>query len=467
MSISSFLKEKFYQEHFFPSHNRGKALPKVLIDLLSESPGSWDIPELPELGSVLSDSGLISDAQSFLSRKFSSEKCWFGVNGASGMIQSAILSMVKQGEFILVPRNVHISVIKICLVSGVVPVFYDLEFSEVNGHYLPLNKSWLKKILDHHSLCNIKISGIVFIHPYYQGFSSEINSLVEICHQRRIPVLVDEAHGSYFLFCEDLGLPKSAVKSNADLVVQSLHKSLNGLTQTAILWFKGDLIEQENVVKGINLLETTSPNSLLLASCEESIMDWLDETNLKRYKEVITSAKKISEELISNGIPLIETHDPLKIILNTGSVGIDGFTADKFFCKYGLIAELPERLSLTFCLGFTKQKQFANILTDLWIKLIKYAEPNGRLKTYKPPFELVQIPSVSPSFAWRGKTEKLPLQECVGRICSEIIYPYPPGIPLIVPGEEINHERIDWIREESLYCKDLVNSYLSVLTKDQ
>ena len=467
MSISSFLKRKFKHELFFPAHIRGKALPKEIADLLKEKPGSWDLPELPEIGTVLSNKGLISDAQKTFADKFSAKDCWFGVNGASGLIQSAILSMAKQGEYILIPRNVHISVIKVCLFSNIRPVFYDLEFSEENSQYLPLSQSQLKKILNHNSLSHIKISGIIIINPYYQGYATEIDPLVDICHQKGIPVLVDEAHGAYFLFCEDCGLPRSAVRSNADLVVQSLHKSLNGLTQTAILWFKSNLVEQKNIVKSISLLETTSPSALLLASCEESIKDWLDKDNLNIYKELIYSARNMYNELIAKGIPLIKTQDPLKIILNTGLFGIDGYTADKFFYKNGLIAELPEINTLTFCLGFAKQDAFVNTLENLWTKLIQNVKPSRRLKQYKPPFTLVQIPQVNPADAWRAESCQLPLSKSIGRICAELIYPYPPGIPLIIPGEKIDKKRIEWIIEQGLYYKDLVDSYLTVLEKEQ
>ena len=132
----------------------------------------------------------------------------------------------------------------------------------------------------------------------------------------------------------------------------NLLKSLNGLTQTAALWYKGNLVNEQNLIKSINLLQTTSPSSLLLSSCEESIRDWLNKKSLSKYQKRILEAKSIYKKLIQMNIPLIETQDPLKIVLNTSKVGIDGFTADKFFYKNGLIAELPEKMTLTFCLGF-------------------------------------------------------------------------------------------------------------------
>ena len=463
MSISSFLSKKFLKSLFFPAHNRGKALPKELIKILKRPPGFWDLPELPEIGSPLSNTGLIAEAQKSLSEKFNTKRCFFGVNGASGLIQSAIIAMANPGEYILMPRNVHISVIKACALQNIIPIFFDIEFSFETGHYKPITKKWFANVFKNLDLGKKKIVGVVLVSPYYQGYASDLEPLIEICHKNNLPVLVDEAHGSYFLFCENFNLPKSAIKSKADLVVHSLHKSLNGLTQTAVLWYNGTLIEENKLTKSINLLQTTSPNSLLLSSCEESLKDWLNENNLHKYQQRILEAKFIFKELIKRNIPLIETQDPLKIILNTSEVGIDGFAADNFFYRNGLIAELPEPKTLTFCLGFSNQRDFIFIFEKLWNKLLLYSKKSNNLKIIKPPFRLVESPAVPIGIAWRSKTYNIPISESLGKISGDIICPYPPGIPLIVPGEKIEKERIDWINAQSSYNKDLVNSYIRVL----
>ena len=389
MSISSFLTKKFLKSLFFPAHNRGKALPKGLIRLLKKQPGFWDLPELPEIGSPLSKSGLVHHAQISISKKINTKRCFFGVNGASGLIQSGIIAMANPGEYILMPRNIHISVIKACALQNIIPLFFDLEFSKETGHFKPITKKWFANVFNNLDFEKKKIAGVILVNPYYQGYSSDLEPLIEICHQYDLPVLVDEAHGSYFLFCENFNLPKSALRLNADLVVHSLHKSLNGLTQTAVIWHNGSLIDEKNLIKSINLLQTTSPNSLLLSSCEESIKDWLNKDNLNKYKKRISEAKTIFNELSKRKIPLIETQDPLKIILNTSKFGIDGFTADRFFYKNGLIAELPEIMTLTFCLGFSKQKNFIFLFQKLWEKLLIHHNKSLSLKATKPPFKLV------------------------------------------------------------------------------
>jgi len=463
MSISSFLTKKFLKSLFFPSHNRGAALPKKLVKLLKKQPGYWDLPELPEIGSPLSQSGLIAKTQREFSEKFGAKGCFFGVNGASGLIQSAVMAMANPGETILMPRNVHISVIKICAMQNIQPLFFDLDFSSENGHYKPITKNWMKNVFKKINLYEKKIVGVIFVSPSYHGYAGDLGPLIDLCHQKNLPVLVDEAHGSYFLFCESPNLPKSALISNADLVVHSLHKSLNGLTQTAALWYKGNLVNKQKLIKSINLLQTTSPSSLLLSSCEESIKDWLNKKSLSKYQKRILEAKSIFKKLIQKNIPLIETQDPLKIVLNTSKVGIDGFTADKFFYKNGLIAELPEMMTLTFCLGFANQKDFLNLFVKLWNKLLLNSKKSDTLKVLQSPFNLVETPEIEIGVAWKSETMIIPFSQSLNKISGDIICPYPPGIPLLVPGEKIDIHRFNWINNQSLCNKDLLNFNIRVI----
>ena len=132
--------------------------------------------------------------------------------------------MANPGDTILMPRNVHISVIKICAMQNIQPIFFDLDFSSEGGHYKPITKNWLENVFKKINFNEKKIAGVILVSPSYQGYAGDLRPLIDLCHQKYLPVLVDEAHGSYFLFCENLNLPKSALISNADLVVHSLHK---------------------------------------------------------------------------------------------------------------------------------------------------------------------------------------------------------------------------------------------------
>ena len=191
MRISSFLAKKFLKSLFFPAHNRGAALPKKLVKLLKNPPGCWDLPELPEIGSPLSQSGLIAKSQKEFSNKFGAKGCFFGVNGASGLIQSAVIAMANPGEFILMPRNVHISVIKICAMQNIHPIFFDLDLSSETGHYKPITKTWLENVFKQINFNEKKIVGVILVNPTYQGYSGDLEPLIDLCHRKNLPVLVD------------------------------------------------------------------------------------------------------------------------------------------------------------------------------------------------------------------------------------------------------------------------------------
>ena len=169
--------------------------------------------------------------------------------------------------------------------------------------------------------------------------------------------------------------------------------------------------------------------------------------------------------MIKRNIPLVETQDPLKIILKTSEIGIDGFTADKFFYRNGLIAELPEMMTITFCLGFSDQRDFIILFEKLWKKLLKKSKNFKTLEPIKPPFKLIESPEIPIGFAWRSRSYSIPITKSLGKISGDIICPYPPGIPLIVPGERIDKDRLNWIEKLSLHNNDLVNSYIRVLKK--
>ena len=135
-----------------------------------QPPGYFDLHYLPEIGTTLSQKGLIAEAQRSLSERFESKRCFFGVNGASGFIQSGIIAMANPGESILMPRNVHISVIKTCALQNITPIFFDLEFEINSGHYMPITKNWFCKVFKNLEVKDMKIAGVVLVNPYYRLF---------------------------------------------------------------------------------------------------------------------------------------------------------------------------------------------------------------------------------------------------------------------------------------------------------
>tara|TARA_Y100001970_G_C14247843_1_gene869600 strand:+ start:2912 stop:4312 length:1401 start_codon:yes stop_codon:yes gene_type:complete len=464
MSIYSYLTKRIKKGLFFPSHIRGNALPKEIKSLLKKKPGSWDLPDIPELISPLRKDGIIAISQEETAVKIGVKKCWYGVNGASGLIHAAILSIAKEGENILMPRNVHKSILNACLIGKINPIFFDVPFSFNEGHYLVNEIISLKDAIDRIIQEGITISSVVLIHPTYHGYAGDIKAMVNCCHKRKLPVLVDEAHGSHFLFFKDIDLPLSAVNCGADLVVHSLHKSLNGLTQTAVLWGSGDLVDLAKVESNLQCLQTTSPNSLLLASCESAINEMIELKENKKFKKRILKAREISSALKDKGLPIIPNQDPLKLIINTSHFLINGIDADKFFIRKGLIAELPEPFCITFALGFGSHFNLVNTLNSYWRNLLNEKQLKKETLTIIKPiinsFEMLEIPI---HIAYNLEFELVSIENSINRICSEFICPYPPGIPIFIPGERINKNKFNYLNNQCYLWRDSIETLIKVV----
>ena len=449
MELTSLLINNRGKNLFLPAHGRGLALPQALRRILKERPGVWDLPELPDLGSPLETIGAIGESQRVSASLFGADRCWYGVNGASGLLQSALFSMLRPGESVLMPRNIHRCLIHACSIGDITPVLFDLPYDTARGHFLPPNKFWLKKVLDLISNQGIRVSAAVLVNPTYQGYSSDISSLVELLHDFDLPVLVDEAHGAHFASIESDLLPLSALSVGADLVVHSLHKSSLGICQTAVLWSKGNRIDHDVINKNVGCFQTSSPSSLLLASCETALRECSSNKGKKKLLSLLTQADELFLQLKDSGIPLLPNNDPFRLILHTATYGISGFEADDWFISNGLIAELPEPGCLTFCMGFASHKRLGSFFEKLWKKLLaKYPERQPMKPFSPPPIPLVSKPFMSCSTAWRSRSNFMMLKKALGKVSAELICPYPPGIPMLIPGEILDQSRIDWLLEQ-------------------
>ena len=456
MGISSFLRTFKGKSLFLPAHGRGLALPSELKKIMRMRPGSWDLPEIPDFGGPLISEGVVAESQRISALENGVDHCWYGVNGATGLLQAAILSIAKPGSGLLMPRNIHRSVIQACVLGDITPVLFNLPFSPDLGHFLPPDYLWMKNIFDSIPADYPEISAALLVNPTYQGYSSEIINLVELIHTRGLPVIVDESHGAHFLAgLEDL--PVSALKTGADLVVHSLHKSASALSQAAVLWLQGDKVDPVCVERSIGLVQTTSPNSLLLASCETSLRDLISSSGKRELKMRTSFAKESFYNLPRNGLPIVETQDPLRLLLHTAKKGLSGFQVDEWMISKGLFAELPEPACLTFCLGLASSNSLIRVLQRNWnefISLFPNREPLGPFLS--PPFSLINKPNTSCFSAFFGKTKLIPIQECIGETSADLICPYPPGIPLVIPGEIFEKNHVNWLLSQKELWPDQI-----------
>ena len=465
MGINSLLAFDRGRPLFLPAHGRGKALPHELKQLLKNRAGVWDLPELPGLGGPLLSEGAVAVSQETEAVGIGAKKGWYGINGATGLLQAGLLSMVRPGQAVLMPRNVHRSLIHACAISDLRPVLFDLPFMADRGHFGPPDETWFKTVLDEVLFTDIKIAAVVLVHPTYHGYASDLAPLVKICHGQGWPVLVDEAHGAHFASGIDIGLPCSGLSVGADLIVHSLHKSGTGLVQTAVLWLQGDFLDPLAVERSVGWMQTSSPSALLLASCEAALRELRIPSRQRKWITRIDEARQIFSRLRDLGLPLLANQDPLKLILHTAVAGISGFEADDWFIDRGLIAELPEPGCLTFCLGFADQKGLIRSLKRRWGTLLEEYSHKKPIKSFlAPPLPLLTELTMPCGKAWRSISQSIPLKDSVGMISAELICPYPPGIPMLIPGEVLNQSLVEWLMKQRVLWPNQIPHKIRVIS---
>jgi lysine decarboxylase len=428
-----------------PAHGRGRALAPALRRLLRQAPGRWDLPELPEIGGPLEDEGAVADAQAACAELLGARRCWFGVNGASGLLQAALLALAQPGERVLLPRNLHRSLLHGCLLGQLRPVLFDLPFDAASGLWLPPSPQDLERHLAA-ALAQGPLAAVVLVSPSYQGQVGDLAGLVAAVHRRGLPVLLDEAHGAHLGL--DPRLPRGGLASGADLVVQSLQKAAGGLAQSAVLLQGGERPAAAAIERALLWLQTSSPSALLLASSAASIQHLHSAAGRHQLRVAIDRALQLRGQLERLGLPFVPSQDPLRLCLHTAALGINGLEADAWLMERGVIAELPEPGCLTFCLGLAPPRRLRWLLPRRLQQLQRDLGGRPWPLFSPPPLPPLAEPELPLEQAWRSPSEAVPLDQLAGRLAAAPLCPYPPGIPLLIPGERIDRERADWLRQQ-------------------
>ncbi|MEY4359850.1 MAG: Orn/Lys/Arg decarboxylase family 1 [Cyanobacteriota bacterium] len=447
-----------------PAHGRGHALAPALRRLLRLPPGRWDLPELPEIGGPLEADGAVAEAQAEAAARLGARRCWFGVNGASGLLQAALLALAQPGDRVLLPRNLHRSLLHGCLLGQLRPVLFDLPFDPATGLWLPPTPAALARHLAE-ALATGPLAAVVLVSPSYQGQVGHLEALVAAVHQRGLPVLLDEAHGAHLGL--DPRLPPAGLACGADLVVQSLQKAAGGLAQSAALLqsFGSDPARTAAIERALLWLQTSSPSALLLASAAASLAHLHSNAGRRQLAIALDRALSVRSSLERAGLPLLPSQDPLRLCLHTAALGINGLEADAWLMQRGVIAELPEPGCLTFCLGLAPPRRLAWLLPRR-LKQLRSALGGPPLAAFSaPPLPPLAEPELSLAQAWRAPSRQLPLAEAAGNLAAEPLCPYPPGIPLLIPGERIDGPRAEWLQQQHRLWPGQIADTVSVVAE--
>lgn len=442
-----------------PGHKQGKGISAALQTLMGDRVFGADLPELPELDNLFAPSGVIQAAQELAAQAFRAEQTWFLTNGSTSGVIAAILATCNPGEKIILSRNSHQSTISGLVLSGARPIFVNPEYDPKLDLAHCVTPEAIATALTHHP----DAKAVMLVSPTYLGVCGDVATIAQLCHQQNIPLLVDEAHGAHFGFHPDL--PLSALQTGADIAVQSTHKTWSALTQAAMIHTQGDLIDRDRLTKALALVQSTSPNYLLLAS-----LDAARQQLALHGKDLMTQTLQLADTVRSrlaqiSGLSILANPpsptpgffalDRTRLTVTVSALGIDGFTADKLLSQHwGVVAELPTLKQLTFIISLGNTPADIDRLVQgfEWLAGEHRADFGLRLQANEnnpfsfqvpsPPLPLSSSPPLTPRQAFFAKTETIPIQQAIHRISAELICPYPPGIPVLVPGEVITEAAI-------------------------
>lgn len=436
-----------------PGHKGGQGAPARGRRLLGDAVYSADLSELSGFDYLHGAKSALVNAQQHAAQLFQSDQTWFLVNGATVGNIAAICSVVGDGDALLVARDSHRSVYAGIALAGARPIYLAPVRNDALDGLFGIEPNELESTLSHHPA----VRALHITCPSYYGFTIPLRAIVKLAHGHNIPVIVDEAHGSHFIF--DDRFPDSALACGADLVVQSPHKTLGSLTQSSLLHQKGDRIDPTRVSANLSMLQSSSPSALLLLSLDLAV-DEMKMNGYERWQEMIALAQSVRRELGAIegiqvygdeiiGSPGISGYDPTKIVVDVDRLGTTGFAAGRWLRQVWKInPEFSDLRRMVFSITLGDSEQTAKVLIDA----IRALGENRHLFEAHPNLislwpSGLPIERMSPRQAQQSKSLSLATAQAIGGISAEMIVPYPPGVPLLVAGEEISREVVDCMRQ--------------------
>ena len=429
-----------------PGHKRGRGNPE-LAALLGEKCVRMDVNSMKPLDNLCHPVSVIRDAEKLAAEAFGAAHAFLMVGGTTSAVQTMVLSTVKRGEKIILPRNVHRSVMGAMVLCGAVPVYVDPACDERLGIPLGMSVSDVERAIALHP----DAKAILVNNPTYYGICSNLVEIVKLAHAAGMRVLADEAHGTHFYFGDNL--PVSAMAAGADMAAASMHKSGGSLTQSSIL-LTGPAVSEGHVRQIINLTQTTSGSYLLLSSLDISRRN-LALRGRETFAQVVQMAEYARQEInkiggyyafsreLVNGDSIFD-FDVTKLAVNTLDIGLAGIEVyDLLRDEYDIQIEFGD---LGNMLAYVSIGDRLRDIERLVSALAEIRRRFGRSSTGMMRQEYIEPQVVAtPQQAFYAAKESLPIAQTDGRVCAEFVMCYPPGIPVLTPGERITAQILDYI----------------------
>jgi lysine decarboxylase len=446
-----------------PGHKQGIGMERAFRDFVGDNVLAIDLTQIRGLDDLLQPEEALVEAQELAAATFGAEQSFFLINGSTSGNQCMMMAALNPGDKLAIPRNSHKSAMGGLIMSGATPVWMQPEVDEALHMDHTVTPETVRATLEREP----DVKAIFIVSPTYYGVAADLQAIADIAHEHDIPLLVDEAWGPHFHFHP--ALPVSAMQAGADIAINSTHKMLGSMSQTAMLHVQGNRIRIDRLKAVYKLFLSTSPNLVLVASLDVARRQMaLDgPALLSRTIEISNDARRrlneiprvycFGEEL--EGRPGVYDLDPTKITITVKDLGYTGYEAEEILRRrYNVQVELADLFNVVALYTIGTTPEASDMLVHGVRELaredrpVDIFSPSGVLErrmstgTYKLP----SIPPIRllPRDAFLASTEFIPFKTSAGRICAEVITPYPPGIPVLSPGEEITPEIIDYLTLE-------------------
>lgn len=423
-----------------PGHKygRGASLSGIPMHLL-------DATEASGLDNLYEAEGIIKEAMALMAQFYGSRETLFVTNGSTGGILASILAVCKPGDKLIVARNAHHSVWSALTLSGVQPIYVlpdKIESINVMGS---IATNTIRQALEE----NPDAIGAIIVSPTYEGMISPINEIAECLHSKEKVLIVDEAHGAHFVL--DKAFPKSSLYLGADIVIQSMHKTLPTLTQSALLHIGTNKIEPQALVEALRMVQTSSPSYMMMG-----VMDYTRayiENHKEEIRAYISNLIETRKQLKNlHNLALFQVDDISKIIIETTKTNFSGYELGRRLeekYKIGIEAAHEKHIILMSTFADTKDR------LDYLVKSIREIDKsiNGKTEPINLKNEVIQynksiVTGISPRVVYFSTKEWVTLDEGIGRISAKNIMLYPPGIPVVCMGEKITQDLVFQINLE-------------------
>ena len=433
-----------------PGHKHGVTVHPSMRTMLTEKGLQMDVSLMSALDDLNDPEGCLLEAEQMAASLYGADDAFFAVNGTTGAIHAMILASVRPSEKIIVPRTAHRSVIGGIILADAIPVWVRPEVDDALGLAHGTSPQAYLAAMEEHP----DAKAVFVVNPTYYGACGDIGEIVRLAHERGMVVLVDEAHGPHLMFADDL--PMSAMEAGADLAAQSTHKLLPAMTQASLLLRQGERVPRERVLQMLQLTQSTSPNYILMASIDgaRALMEEQGEALMAR---TLRLARRLRDEvnridgLFSFGRERIGQYgiydfDETKVTVTVSGLGVTGAQAEAVLRQKGIESELCDYYNVLFLITVGDTDESIDRL------LVAIREMADELRTGVVLDDIacdeIGLPEVvtSPRKALYAEREKIDFAASAGRIAAEVVTFYPPGIPVLCPGERITTEAIDYCR---------------------